>query len=61
LSPIIQEKRVKDPLGYTTKYRANPYNPLTYVALPIIFIVGILFYGINGFIERFNKNPFKWK
>jgi hypothetical protein len=60
---IIQEKKIKDPLGITyKKKRLNPYNPLTYIALFVLFIIGIFMYGFVGFWEQvdMNKPKFKW-
>jgi len=47
--------------GYFKAYRFNPYNPLSYVALIIILIVGILMFGVYGFWkETTTLNPFRW-
>jgi hypothetical protein len=47
--------------GYDEAYRFNPYNPLSYVALIIILIVGIFMFGFVGFWkETETLNPFKW-
>lgn len=47
--------------GFFTARRINPYNPLSYVALVVIFIVGILMFGFVGFWKEAEiKNPFKW-
>lgn len=47
--------------GFMTAWRLNPWNPLSYVALIIIIIVGILMFGFVGFWEETDKkNPFKW-
>lgn len=47
--------------GYREAYRFNPYNPLSYIALVIILIVGIFMFGFVGFWkETTTFNPFKW-
>lgn len=47
--------------GYNEAHRFNPYNPLSYVALIIILIVGIFMFGFVGFWkETETLNPFKW-
>ena len=59
---IIQEQKFKDSFNRQyIKKRINPYNPLTYLALTIMFIIGILMFGFVGFWkETDNRNPFKW-
>lgn len=43
------------------KRRINPYNPLSYITLVIIFFVGIIMFGIYGFWKEVDiQNPFKW-
>lgn len=47
--------------GFSTAYRINPYNPLSYVAVLVIAIVGIMMFGIVGFWNQTDqRNPFKW-
>lgn len=47
--------------GFLTARRLNPYNPLSYIALILIILVGILMFGVIGFWkETDQKNPFKW-
>ncbi len=47
--------------GFSTAIRFNPYNPLTYIALILIILIGILRVGYVGvFTETYQKNPFKW-
>ncbi len=47
--------------GFSTAHRFNPYNPLSYLALILIVVVGILMFGFIGFWkETDTKNPFKW-
>lgn len=47
--------------GYSTAYRFNPYNPLSYITVVIALIIGITLYGILGFWKEMDKqNPFKW-
>lgn len=46
--------------GYFKAYRINPYNPLSYLTIIILFIVGIIMFGVYGFWKEVNRNPFKW-
>lgn len=47
--------------GNSNAHRFNPYNPLSYLALIIILIAGILIFGFYGFWkETTTRNPFKW-
>jgi hypothetical protein len=61
---ILQVKSVKDKrdlLGkrYADVYRFNPYNPLSYITLIIVTLIGIICYGIIGWWDELG-NPFKW-
>ena len=66
MQEVDNEERNKQGLkrlgrGYFKAYRFNPYNPLSYVALIIILIVGILMFGVYGFWkETTTINPFRW-
>ena len=63
---VSNEQRHKQGLkrlgrGYFDAHRFNPYNPLSYIALVIILVVGILMFGFVGFWkETTTLNPFKW-
>lgn len=63
---VSNEERHKQGLkrlgrGYFKAYRFNPYNPLSYAALILILIAGILMFGLVGFWkETTTLNPFKW-
>ena len=47
--------------GFLQAYRFNPFNPLSYAALIIILIVGILMFGFVGLWKEIDlQNPFKW-
>ena len=46
--------------GFLEARRFNPYNPLSYVALILIMIVGILMFGFVGCWKYIGQNPFKW-
>lgn len=47
--------------GYSEAIRFNPYNPLSYFALIVIIVVGIVMFGVVGFWRESDcKNPFKW-
>ncbi len=48
--------------GFSREYRMNPYNPLTYVAIPVLVFVGLLMFGFVGFTREVDLvNPFKWQ
>lgn len=61
---IIQEVDNKDRglgRGFSTAERLNPYNPLSYIAVALIVVVGILMFGVVGFWKETDcRNPFKW-
>jgi hypothetical protein len=63
---VSNEKRHEQGLkrlgrGYFEAHRFNPYNPLSYIVLITILIVGILMFGFVGFWkETTTINPFKW-
>ena len=47
--------------GFFNAHRFNPYNPLSYIAVIIILIVGILMFGFVGFWKQIDGiNPFRW-
>lgn len=47
--------------GFITARRINPYNPLSYIVLVSILIIGILMFGLVGVWKKVGKeNPFKW-
>ncbi len=63
---VSNEERHKQRLkllgrGYFNAHRFNPYNPLSYIALIIIIIAGILMFGFYGFWKEVPTiNPFRW-
>lgn len=61
---VIQEVSNKDGKlgrGFSKAIRFNPYNPLSYITLIIIIIVGLFMFGFVGFWKEINmQNPFKW-
>ena len=47
--------------GYRKAYRLNPYNPLSYITIVVIAIMGVIMFGVVGIFEQTdNRNPFKW-
>ena len=47
--------------GHVTAIKFNPFNPLSYLVLLLIFIVGIIMFGVVGFWKEIDlNNPFKW-
>lgn len=46
--------------GYDTAWRFNPYNPLSYITILIMFSIFLILYGIKGVWREISINPFKW-
>lgn len=47
--------------GFFEARRLNPYNPLSYITVVLVLIVGILMFGFVGIWKETNlRNPFKW-
>jgi hypothetical protein len=47
--------------GYSTAIRFNPYNPLSYLAIVLMMVIGILMFGLVGFWKETDcRNPFRW-
>ena len=66
LLKILQETTIEsNTRGFKDSYsvrRVNPYNPLSYIALTIIIIVGVIMFGVVGIRKEINSlNPFKWQ
>ena len=55
--------RIKGVGGLRTEYhRLNPYNPLSYIFIILVLVVGIIMFGFVGFWKEIDfKNPFKWQ
>ena len=60
---IYQEKELLTPFKRKyTKMRLNPYNPLTYLLIAIIFLIGILKFGFVGIWKEIDtRSPFKYQ
>ena len=64
---VIQEVSSKSKdrylVGNNIKFvRINPYNPLSYIFLTMLFLFGIIAFGVYGFWKEADlSNPFKWK
>jgi len=57
---IIQEVSNKERHKKGLK-RLNPYNPLSYITIVLILVIGIIMFGFVGFWKEVDiKNPFKW-
>lgn len=56
---VIQTKTInKDEFDAS---RLNPYNPLSYMTVLIVLIIGIICFGIIGFKDQIDlRNPFVW-
>ena len=47
--------------GFSTAHRLNPWNPLSYITLVVVIIVGLLLFGFIGIWKEIEMgNPFKW-
>ena len=59
---IFQEKKHEETPYLTRKYRRlNPFNPLTYIAILIIILIGFVMFGLVGFWKEVDlRNPFRW-
>ncbi len=66
LQEVSNEQRHKDGLkrlgrGYFKAHRINPYNPVSYPFVLIVFIIGIVLFGVVGVWREIDcRNPFKW-
>lgn len=61
---ITQVKKEKTEFGpEVTVKRFNPYNPLSYIVIVLLVLVGIVFYGPIGFWEAVDLKvlSFHWK
>jgi hypothetical protein len=60
---VVQERYSEDAFKKRrTMRRMNPYNPLTYVAIVIIVVMGIVLFGVIGFKDEIDLNkPFTWR
>lgn len=60
---IVQEKTTLDKFKRRTKVqRLNPYNPLTYIAILIASIIGMILFGIVGYWNMIElKQSFKYQ
>lgn len=50
-------------LGFRKWHRVNPYNPISYVVVLLMLVLGFLLFGIIGMWKEVDwlKNPFKWQ
>ena len=66
IQTVSNEERKKQGLkhlgrGYFEAVRLNPYNPLSYLTIIIVLVVGIFLFGVYGFWKEVDiANPFKW-
>ena len=61
---VIQEKQKLNPLNYNyhTVRRINPFNPLSYLTIVLVFLIGIILFGFVGIWKEIDlRNPFKYK
>ena len=59
---VIQEKTHHDEFRRKrVKRRLNPYNPLTYVVMVSVIIVGVIMFGVVGLKNEINIDELKFK
>jgi hypothetical protein len=59
---VMQKKTYVDEYGYTrTLKRLNPYHPLTYIVIPVYYIIAIAMFGFVGYKQEMDFNFFKWQ
>ena len=60
---IIQNRINFDSFGETSStYRLNPFNPLSYILIIFVTIIGLIMFGCVGMRKEMPKhNPFKWQ
>jgi hypothetical protein len=60
---VIQHKQVAKKFGDNGKLiRINPYNPISYLAIIIICLIGLILFGIKGFRDEVDtRNIFRWR
>jgi len=47
--------------GFSAAKRLNPFNPLSYLTIVLVFVAALVLFGIVGmWKEIVIKNPFKW-
>jgi hypothetical protein len=57
---VIQEKN--EPYTKPKLRRINPYNPLSYLCMIVVLVIGIALFGIIGVWKEMDfKQPFKWR
>lgn len=48
--------------GFSKAHRLNPFNPLSYIAVIVIVIAGVIMFGLIGFWKEIKlNNPFEWE
>jgi uncharacterized membrane protein YjjP (DUF1212 family) len=58
----IENREKRFGKGFSKARRLNPFNPLSYVALVIVFVIALLCFGFIGMWKEVDsKNPFKWQ
>lgn len=50
-------------VGFRNWRRVNPYNPISYIVVSIMLIIGFLLFGGIGMWKEVDwlRNPFKWQ
>jgi hypothetical protein len=47
--------------GYSEAHRLRWYNPLSYILVIGVIILGLIMFGVVGFKQEVDtRNPFKW-
>ena len=59
---VMQKKTYVDEYGYTrTLKRLNPYHPLTYIVIPVYYIIAIAMFGFVGYKQEMDSDFFRWQ
>lgn len=47
--------------GFMTARRLNPYHPISYIVLPVAYLLAMIMFGVVGMWKEVDvENPFKW-
>jgi len=59
---IMQKKTFVDKSNQTyTLKRLNPYHPLTYIVIPMYYVVAIAMFGFVGYKQEMDSDFFRWQ
>ena len=59
---VLQDGIKTDRRGTRGIKRLNPYNPISYLVIVLVFVSGFIMFGVVGFWKEVDlSNPFKWR